>query len=671
YLRRVGDRTGERVISFNPTVLSNDYIKTAATSYPEMLICHSPNISMSGNDYFSSKSIASSAACSPLSGGGRAKTLLNSNRSRDANSAQAIRGDLSINNTENGDSDNDIELDDDNSGKRTKPFFTKLNLPKQDVALPPVFVTSPSKPPNNHRDLVTHSYSPGGALKTSPDSILGLSSTEQTPQLSPTTSAESDRVLAERRGSEASLLTDGAELPSSPPPRPPLSSEEESKLTPEPLKIIPKRKPLSTLTALIAEKKNKLDNPFAEDYSFFAGKGDLNPLTRKIYLPFSKEPSRPMIVVVKRDASVEEIIGYVLYQYWDEKREPILDPKLCDVVQWNMRIVEDDGEIDEDFPALERRQKISKFSFDQFALCQATPAQVKQNEAVSTKARPQVKESLVVPPSVNTDGTIINSSSNIINLSDGPSMSGTSSTIDISNQIFLRIRLTLTPHEEVSHTTTINVSSEMPFQEVLETICRKRKLDSSKYTFKIADTEKYINLGKTVESVGNANELALVEKPPNAILTDTPPSPTSVRERSIIRRRTLNDPPQPQYVSLNEYMSVYKKYIVNRKTPMFVGRHERVLAIDGDYIHIMPSETRTMFESMKTISYHIDTVKSCKVDKKAPTNFKLTIYRNSGTKTYDFEAESKTLANEISQKVRFLQNLIRGESSKTRSHLKQ
>ena len=38
---------------------------------------------------------------------------------------------------------------------------------------------------------------------------------------------------------------------------------------------------------------------------------------------------------------------------------------------------------------------------------------------------------------------------------------------------------------------------------------------------------------------------------------------------------------------------------------MFVGRHERVLAIDGDYIHIMPSETRTMFESMKTVFIRI------------------------------------------------------------------
>ncbi|RHZ47334.1 hypothetical protein Glove_585g44 [Diversispora epigaea] len=671
YLRRVGDRIGERVISFSPTVLSNDYIKTAASSYPEMLLCHSPNISMSGSDYFNSKSIASSAACSPLSGGTKPKTFINSNRSRDANSTQ----DLSINNTENGDSDDDIELDDDDNGKQPQPLFAKLNLPKQNVPPPPVFVTSPSKPPTSRGNPVANSYSPRIDLKTSPDSILGLSSTEQTPQLSPTTSAESDnRVLAERRGSEESLLTTTTDevnnnnnIPSnSPPSKPILSPEEEKKLMPDPSKMILKsKKPFSALTALIAEKKNKLDNPFAEEYSFFAGKGDLNPITRKIYLPFSAEPTKPMSVIVKRDASVEEIIGYTLYQYCDEKREPILDQTLCDVVRWNMRIVEDDGVIDEDFPALERRQKISKFSFDQFALCKATPAQVKQNEAVSGKARPPPKETLAAPPSINTNGTTINSTSTCSNtVNGGNSTSGIASTIDLTNQIFLRIRLTLTPYEEVAHTTTINVSGEMPFREVLEIICRKRKLESNKYTLKIADTDKYIDLEKTVESEGNANELALVEKPINGTTTDVPPqSPT---KRSL-KRRTTNEPPQPQYVSSNEYMSVYKKYIVNRKIPMFVGRHERVLAIDGDYIHIMPSETRTMFESMKTSSYHIGLVQSCKVNKKIPTNFKLVIYRNSGPKTYDFEAESKSLASEISQKVRFLQNLNNGEQSKNRS----
>jgi hypothetical protein len=217
-----------------------------------------------------------------------------------------------------------------------------------------VFVTSPSKPPTSRPSLVAHSFSPGGgALITSPDSILGISSTEQTPQLSPTTSAESDNVLADRRGSEASLLTtDGTDISSSPPPRPPLSTAEERKLLPDSPKIISKPKPFSALTALIAEKKSKLDNPFVEEYSFFAGKGDLNPLTLKIFLSFCPKNTPPLAVVVKRDATVEEVIGYTLYQYWDEKREPALEPDLCDVLQWTMRIVEDDGEIDYDFPGI-------------------------------------------------------------------------------------------------------------------------------------------------------------------------------------------------------------------------------------------------------------------------------------------------------------------------------
>ncbi|CAG8450719.1 1502_t:CDS:2, partial [Scutellospora calospora] len=573
YLRRVGDRIGERIISFNPSVLTNDYIKTAASSYPEMITCHSPSICMPGNDYFSSKSVISSAAGSPISGNGRLKTP--SNRSRDAMS-HGGKEESSINNTETCDSDDDIEFDGDENVKQPQPLFAKRHLPKQTVPPPPVFVTSPSKPPTR-RNLI-HSYSSGGALKTSPDSLLeGISSTEQTPQLSPTTSAESDRVLNERRDSDTSLLATATgliEISSSPPSRPALPVLEENNLFPEPPKTDPKPKPFSALTALIAEKKSKLDNPFAEYYSFFAGKGDLNPIMLKIYLPFSKDASRPLAIIVKRDANVEEVIGYTLYQYWDEKREPLLEKRLCNVFQWNMRIVEDDGEIDEDFP-------------------------VKQNEVASAKLRtPTFKETAATP--IKTNGTTETESGNSIMSTNTPNGA---STIDLTNQIFLRIRLTLNPFEEVAHTTTVNAQADMPFQNVLETVCRKRKLDSNKYTLKIADTDKYINMEKTVESVGNAKELALIEKPANgtSIVSDVPPSsPTTIKDRSLVRRRTLNEPPQPQYVSSNEYMSVYKKYTVNRKLPMFVGRHERVLAIDGDYIHIMPSETRTMFESMKT-----------------------------------------------------------------------
>ncbi|CAH1759309.1 22504_t:CDS:2 [Entrophospora sp. SA101] len=627
YLRRVGERIGERVITFNPTVLSNDYIKIAETSYPEMHNCHSPNISISSNDYFKS----TSSACPPISGV-RVKTYTElSNKSKDA-----ISEGLSI-----GDSDDETDIGDEN-GKKARQMFSKLHIKPNVVPPPPVFITSPSKPPTSRQKFAGSSYSPGGALKTSPESILGISSNEQTPQLSPATSTESDKVLEDRRGSEASLLTtdDGAEiLSSSPPPKEPLSPEKEKKLFPDPSKFTAttSTKPISALSVLIAEKKSKLDNPFREKYSFFAGKGDLNPIKLKLYLPFCKEPTKPLVLIVKRDASVEEVIGYTLYQYWDEKREPILESRLCNVVQWIMRIVEDDGEIDEDI-ALERTRKISKFAFDQFALCIANPTQVKQNEALHAKMRSPTKESMTDPPTAKSDG------STITTINDSTTRTNTlGSTVDLANQIFLRIRLT--QNSEVAHTTTINVSPDMHFYEVLDVVCQKRKLDSKDYTFKIADSNIFINLENTVDTVGNEQDLVLVPRVTTPTTGDMPPSPTTIKERTS-KRRTPTDPPQPLYVSSNEYMSVYKKYLVYRKTPMFVGRHERVLAIDGDYIHIMPSETRTMFESMKTSSYHITAVSSCKPNKKAPSNFKLVIYRDSGLKTYDFEAESpKTTSN--------------------------
>ncbi|PKC58378.1 SIN1-domain-containing protein, partial [Rhizophagus irregularis] len=338
--------------------------------------------------------------------------------------------------------------------------------------------------------------------------------------------------------------------------------------------------------------------------------------------------------------------------------EPALEPKFCDVLQWTTRIVEDDGEIDFDFPVPDRTREISKFATDQFALCKANPNQVKQNISLSAKSKPSPKEPLA-SPSIKSNGTTVNTNSAITS-----STTVVSSAIDLTNQIFLRIRLT--PYSEVAevaHTTTINVPADTHFYSVLDMVCRKRKLEPKDYTFKIADTSTYLDLEKTVESVGNSQELALVKKP------SPPSSPTTPKEQRQSKRRTLNEPPQPQYVSSNEYMSVYKKYTVNRKIPMFVGRHERVLAIDGDYIHIMPSETRTMFESMKTSSYHITSVISCKISKKAQSSFKLEVYRDTGTKTYDFEAESSKVATEICQKVKFLMGLYNSDKLKTRMYI--
>ena len=62
---------------------------------------------------------------------------------------------------------------------------------------------------------------------------------------------------------------------------------------------------------------------------------------------------------MRQDVSVEEVIGHGLWIYWEDKAEPRLDEGLDDnvdksirlsAVGWCLRIVEDDGEVDEDYP---------------------------------------------------------------------------------------------------------------------------------------------------------------------------------------------------------------------------------------------------------------------------------------------------------------------------------
>ena len=50
---------------------------------------------------------------------------------------------------------------------------------------------------------------------------------------------------------------------------------------------------------------------------------------------------------------------------------------------------------------------------------------------------------------------------------------------------------------------------------------------------------------------------------------------------SIFKRRSEAPPPTSPRADIT---STYKKFIVQRKMP--IGRHERILAIDGDYIHV-------------------------------------------------------------------------------------
>lgn len=83
----------------------------------------------------------------------------------------------------------------------------------------------------------------------------------------------------------------------------------------------------------------------------------------KMYFPFSQEPFKPIEITVRKDVTVEEVIGWALFKYCEAGRKPEVyeghergpnrdvNPAIWRTTAgWALRIVEDDGEVDEDFP---------------------------------------------------------------------------------------------------------------------------------------------------------------------------------------------------------------------------------------------------------------------------------------------------------------------------------
>jgi len=66
-------------------------------------------------------------------------------------------------------------------------------------------------------------------------------------------------------------------------------------------------------------------------------------------------------------------------------------------------------------------------------------------------------------------------------------------------------------------------------------------------------------------------------------------------------------------------------------------------------LQIMPSTSRAkaVFDSGKTLSFHIKSIIQCQQSAKSSTLFKIIVQRDSGSKRYDFEADTSKLAGEL------------------------
>ncbi|EIW71160.1 hypothetical protein TREMEDRAFT_27794, partial [Tremella mesenterica DSM 1558] len=352
-----------------------------------------------------------------------------------------------------------------------------------------------------------------------------------------------------------------------------------------------------------------LSNPFTSLYASVAAPSNAPSVSLELYYPHSKQATKPLVARVRKDATVEETIGHGLYRYWEEEREPKLSEDdgehKMSTVGWGLRIVEDDGEVDEDFPPLDREGQISKFSYGQFAIVEATEAQIRQNlaKAPHIQRRPSrviAGPSRLRPPAPSrpnltkhpsADASVTSLSSNDMSVIGGPSLSSTglkgsvglSSTL--SKPVLLRVRVAASA--DVHFTTTISVPSDMYIADLTEVLCKKKRLQSpsSDWVLCLADLSIALPLDRTVASLEGKTDLALVRRQwaveHGLRIGDRRGGDPSA---SIFKRQSEPAPLQKFGPGVADFTQTYKKYVVQRK--IAIGRHERVLAIDGDYIHV-------------------------------------------------------------------------------------
>jgi target of rapamycin complex 2 subunit MAPKAP1 len=484
-------------------------------------------------------------------------------------------------------------------------------------------------------------------------------------------------------------------LGSLPPPRP-LS-------TIRPLSMI---QPTSLLSEALQSKKSKSKpvTPF-QRFATLSGEGDRKkPILLNIYAPSSNSPDEPFEVLIRRDISddasgnpkpvtVTDLIGLSLLRYIQEKREPPLPADKHNVNWWTLRMVEEGGEVDYDFPPLDRKSSLASFTTannraaaaaasslgpvpgrgagriranskvkDDFALVMAsddehaknkrvtpefeeedeedeveTPMQEQGDQETTPKNTPQPES--VLPPMYMRPNPVTNTTYRPGGLLDQPQVAAAAPNTSRGQSKLLRVNI-LSSDTAPGQLVTLDVTTDTYMAEVLDLVCRKRQLDKANHVLKIPPSGTVVKVDRPVSSLGGIAELELHRR---RFATDGPlnigsPSSSSPKllpfadmqpNKKGRREKLLGAHPLAQEAMKQDELNSanYKKYTVWRKQPMrLVGTSERLLVIDGEYIHIMAGSGGKPVEGgSKSTTYHFSNVVGCKVTRKHPTNFKVRV----------------------------------------------
>ncbi|MCJ1478179.1 hypothetical protein MMC13_006855 [Lambiella insularis] len=512
--------------------------------------------------------------------------------------------------------------------------------------------------------------------------------TSTTPPMFPSTVTVNPPSPRKTRGAQ------GNALPALPPSRP-----------------ISTVQPISALGQAIRARQAKPRNPI-ELFARLSGKGALNPLSIRIYAPFSETSEQPFDMPLQRttkdsdtgdtpQVTVADAIGLSLWRYHEEGLKPPIPRDKLDVNRWTLRIV-DDGEVEYDFPALNRTSAMVDFTsnnnrpargrsrakaYDEFALVEATQAQYQENRNLTPKYSKQFNEVVERPSdsmpqapeepnsdAQDTDDSPINPAINkpfafatrkqSATLADRPAITTVHSTPRTGPPKMLKIHFTSL--EAYTQTNIVEVTTDTYIAEVLDIVCKKWNLDKTHHFLKVTGTNTIAPLDRTVEAIGARTDLDLIRRRfayDGAIGLTGSPGSSSPNAPLLLnaemakkgKKGTAVAHPLAQKQDLWTGTGNYKRYTVVRKQPMsFTPSHQRTLLMDGDYMHILPGETgKTLFDtSAKSTTVPFSMIVGCKVSRRHPKTFRVIIFRERETKRYDFEAQSISDAAEIVQEIR-------------------
>lgn len=483
------------------------------------------------------------------------------------------------------------------------------------------------------------------------------------------------------------------------------------KSVPPPTQVVggelPPRRPTSTIRptsmiqpkSLISEalnaKKTKPAAPF-ESFATLSGKGESSPLMIRIYAPFSKTSSKPYEVLIRRTVreenasdrpvNVADLIGLALWRYNDEGLEPPLSADKLNVNWWTLKMVEEGGEVDDDFPPLERTKPVISFAtaannknegtrpmavmprfgrgrsntkiYDDFALVPATEDEFETNKAMTpqfteesvaddTKEEvlrntPQPTTSVLAaasykPTTGRFNPVLTTTYRPDANMLDAPRPQVSTNNTQRGQHKFLHIHV-MTPDAPPGQMLTLDVTTDMYIEEVLELVCRKLNLDKNFHILKIPNSGAIALLDRPVSAIGTMQDLELHRRRFGDPTLSQSPVGHSPGGRLLFSElgvgakkssKTKGIHPLAKEALAQEELSRdnhYRRYVVYRKQTMrFAGLNERLFAIEGEYIHIAPSSGgKPLTDSnSKTTTVHFSNVVGCKLSRRHPSHFKV------------------------------------------------